>query len=204
MDILAILAILVLLLAISFGSILRSCFVRGRLHGMQESAIQIMRGLSSQIEVGGVPPASVSKALEILRTRAKGVSHKRQMERRRADLWVFGDAIGSACWRKGYEAGKLTLAPREDRILVELPANELLQLIWLAHLGFQHMMPNYRGFETHRFSGEEDAREGAKAIERLEVYVPAVQRAAVDPVAPSNARLALIDNWWPTRKVACG
>jgi hypothetical protein len=43
---------------------------------------------------------------------------------------------------------------------VDLSVNELLQLSWLAHLGFQHMMPNYRGFEVYRFSGEEDAAEG--------------------------------------------
>jgi hypothetical protein len=204
MDILAVLAILVLLLAISFGSFVRSCFVRGRLHGMQESATEMMRGFGSHIEAEGELPASVARALEILKTRAKGVSHARQMERRRADLWVFGDAIGSSCWSKGYRAGKQTMAPREDRILVELPASELLQLAWLAHLGFQHMMPNYRGFETYRFSGEEDARGGAKAIERLEVCVPAAHRATVDPVASSNARLALIDSWWSNRKVACG
>jgi pimeloyl-ACP methyl ester carboxylesterase len=76
-----------------------------------------------------------------------------------------------------------------------------IDLTWLARLGFQNMMPNYRGFETHRFSGEDDARNEAKAIERLEVPVLTMQ-GPVDPVSPANSRLALIENWWSERKLA--
>jgi hypothetical protein len=77
----------------------------------------------------------------------------------------------------------------------------LLQLTWLAHLGFRYMMPNYRGFEIHRFSGEDDARKGARAIERLELSLPKGIGPA-DPIALSNSRLALIKNWWSERKIA--
>ncbi len=93
------------------------------------------------------------------------------------------------------------MAPRDGKIYAELSINELLQLIWLAHLGFQHMMPNYRGIESQRFSGEDEARDGAKAIERLELLV-AARHGQVDPVALSNGRLALIENWWSERKIA--
>ena len=201
MEILTVLTILLLLLMISLGSFLRSCFVRGRLRGMQEAAAEIIRGLNSHVEVEGELTAGVSKALETLKTAAAGVSHHKQIERRYAHLWVFGDAIGKSCWSKGYRTGKLTMAPRDDKVLVELSVNELRQLAWLAHLGFQHMMPNYRGFEIHRFSGEEDALDGAKAVERLEVSVPAMHRTADDPIALSNARLGLINNWWSERKL---
>jgi hypothetical protein len=93
------------------------------------------------------------------------------------------------------------MAPRDGKIHVELSVDELHQLTWLAHLGFQHMMPNYRGFETHRFSGEDDARNGAKAIERLEVTILTMQ-GPVDPVALANSRLTLIESWWSERKLA--
>ncbi len=65
---------------------------------------------------------------------------------------------------------------REGRTRIDFTLNELLQLSWLAHLGFQHMMPNYRDFEIHRFSGETDAREGALAVAKLEAAVPTKAR----------------------------
>jgi len=201
MEILAVLAVLLLLLAISMGSLLRSSFIRGRHHGMQEAAGEIIQGVNSHFDAGGQLPPAVSKALERLRSGAGHVSSRRQTGLRHAQLWIFGDAIGSACSSRGYRAGKQSMAPRDGKVLVELSANELHQLTWLAHLGFQRMMPNYRGFETHRFNGEDDARNAAKAIERLEVSIAAMH-GSVDPVALSNSRLALIENWWPERKLA--
>jgi hypothetical protein len=201
MEILVVLALLLLLLATSLGSLMGSCFIRGRHRGMQEAAAEIIRGVNSHLDAGGQLPAGVLKALEKLQSSAGHVSHRRRLDLRHAQLWIFGDALGSACWNKGYRSGKRSMAPRDGKIHVELSANELLQLAWLAHLGFQHMMPNYRGFEIHRFDGEDDARNGAKAIERLEVAVPA-RHGPIDPVALSNSRLGLIENWWSERKLA--
>ena len=201
MEILTVIALLLLLLVISSGSLMRSYFVRGRHRGMQEAAAEIIRGVNSHFEVGGQLPAEVSKALEKLRSSAGHVSHRRQVDQGHAQLWVFGDALGSACWSKGNRSGKLSMAPREGKIHVELSPDELQQLTWLAHLGFQYMMPNYRGFETHRFSGEEDARDAANAVERLEMSVPVTHRP-VDPIAMSNGRVALIEHWWSERKLA--
>jgi len=67
---------------------------------------------------------------------------------------------------EGACAGIRRKAPAEGKIRVDLSLTELLQLSWLAQLGFQHMMPNYRGFEIHRFSGEEDAWEGRRPSAR--------------------------------------
>ena len=128
-------------------------------------------------------------------------SDRKELDLRHAQLWVFGDALGSVCWNKGYLSAKQAMAPRDGKILVEFSTTELLQLNWLAQLGFQQMMPNYRGFETHRFKGEDDARDSAKAIARLEVYIPATHKP-IDPIALSSSRLALIDNWWSERKLA--
>jgi hypothetical protein len=74
--------------------------------------------------------------------------------------------------------------------------NELLQLSWLAHLGFQHMMPNYRGLEIHRFSGEDDAIEGAKAVGRIESAIPTKQRPFADLALQIKNRQKLISDWW--------
>jgi hypothetical protein len=200
MEILAVLAVLQLLLLISMGALVRSYFIRGRHRGMQEAAAETIRSVHSHFEVEGQLPAGVLKALKVLNTASGHVSHRKQLDRRHAQLWIFGDAIGSACRSRGYLSGKQTMAPRDGKLLVELSLDELLQLNWLAHLGFQNMMPNYRGFETHRFSGEDDARGGAKAVERLEVSIPAIHRP-VDPIALSNGRLALIENWWSERKL---
>lgn len=43
--------------------------------------------------------------------------------------------------------------------------SELLHVAWLAHLGFKHMMPNYRSFDVHRFDGRVDAQDGSFAVE---------------------------------------
>jgi hypothetical protein len=50
-----------------------------------------------------------------------------------------------------------------------------------------------------RFGGEQQAREVARALEKLEWAVPEPQR----PVEQSANRRALIGHWWPTeRKIA--
>jgi hypothetical protein len=65
-EILTILTILLLLLVISAGALVRSYFVRGRLRGMQEATVEIIRGANSHFEAGSRPPAGVLKALEVL------------------------------------------------------------------------------------------------------------------------------------------
>ena len=58
------------------------------------------------------------------------------------------------------------------------------------------MMPNYRGFEIHRFSGEEDAQEGAKAVSRIEAAIPATDRPFADLSDQFKNRQKLICDWW--------
>jgi hypothetical protein len=80
-----------------------------------------------------------------------------------------------------------------------------LQLSWFAHLGFQSMMPNYRSFEIHRFSGEEDAQEAAMAVGRVESAIPAQARPFDDLSVQLRARQKLIRDWWqgaPRRLIA--
>ncbi|MFY9954458.1 hypothetical protein [Bradyrhizobium sp.] len=113
-----------------------------------------------------------------------------------AQLWILGNAIGEACWLKGHASGIRRKTPAEGKIRIDLSINELLQLSWLAHLGFQHMMPNYRSFEIYRFSSEEDAQEGARAVGKIEGVIPAKDRPVADLTVHFKSRQKLVGDWW--------
>ena len=201
MVILAVLIVLLTLLLASTWSSARSYFAKGRLKGMEEATLEIIRGVDSHYQTAGqAAPDHVTKAIEAVRSFARGASYEKSIDRYRARLWIFGDAVGAACWRKGYDVCKTQMTPAEDKIRVELSMSELLHLSWLAHLGFKKMMPNDRGIEMHRFNDEDDAQEGTRAIERLELAIPARHRPFDDPLAQSVNRHELIQNWWPLQR----
>jgi hypothetical protein len=199
-DILLVLGSLVAALIWVSLSCARSYFETGRLRGMEEATREIGRGVSSHCELdGGVVPVAVEKAMAAV----KAVSQKRRRptatkttDPYHAQLWILGDAIGEACWLRGHASGIRRKAPAEGKIRVDLSVNELLQLSWLAHLGFQHMMPNYRGFEIYRFSSEEDAQEGALAVGKIQGALPAKDRPVADLTVQYTSRQKLISDWW--------
>jgi hypothetical protein len=196
-DILAVVIVLLALLFAASWSCARSYFLKGRLAGMEEAAAEIIRGIRSHYEAAGqAPPEQVSKALEAIRSFARGASPEAGIHRYRARLWAFGDAVGLACWRKGQDACRLQMTPRDDRIRIDLSIGELMHLTELADLGFKRMMPNDRGIEMQRFDGEQHALAGARAVERLEMAVPKPGRR-LDHAAH---RQGLIRNWWPTER----
>jgi hypothetical protein len=197
MAILVVIIVLLVLLLASTWSSARSYFAKGRLAGMEEATLEIIRGINSHYEdAGQAPPDHVTKALDAVRSFARGASCEKSIQRYQARLWIFGDAVGAACWRKGYDTCKLQMTPSDDKIRVALSVGELLQLTSLAHLGFKKMMPNDRGIEMRRFSGEEHAREGAYAVERVEQAIPEQHR----PFEHCANRQALIRNWWPLER----
>jgi hypothetical protein len=197
-DILIVLCGLLVALVAAGWSCAKSYFDKGRLQGMEEATREIARGVSAHYEFEGVVPERVATAVKAV----KAVSGKRWKPGKiatdpyHAQLWILGDAIGEACWLKGHAAGIRRKAPAEGKIRVDLSLNEMLQLSWLAHLGFQHMMPNYRGFEIHRFSGAEDAQEGAIAVGKIESAIPAKQRPFADLSVQLKSRQKLIRDWW--------
>jgi hypothetical protein len=199
MDILIVLGSLLVALVFASWSCARSYFDNGRRRGEQDAAREIIRGLNSHYESDGQKvPETVAKALAALQA-ASGKRRKTadgSTDLYHALLWRLGDAIGEACWLKGHTAGIRRKAPAVGRIRVDLSPTELLQLSWLSHLGFQHMMPNYRGFEIHRFSGEADAQEGAKAVGRIEAAIPATDRPFADLSDQFKNRQKLISDWW--------
>ncbi len=197
-----------LALIVAGWSCARSYFDKGRLRGMEESLREISRGISSHYEFEGqVVPERAAKAIKALEAipGKRRKTGKGSTDPYHAQLWILGDAIGEACWLKGHAAGIRRKAPAVGKICVDLSLTELLQLSWLAHLGFQHMMPNYRSFEIHRFSGEEDAREGATVIGKIESVIPTKDRPFANILDQFKSRQKLISDWWraaPDRLIA--
>jgi len=199
MDMLAVIIVLLLLLFFATWSSARSYFLKGRLAGMEEATREIIRGIAGHYEsVGEAPPDEVSKAVAAIRSLAQGAISEKSIVRLQARLWIFGDAVGAACWRKGYTACKRQMTPAEGRIRTDLSIGELLHLGSLAHLGFRKMMPNDRGIEMHRFDGEDHALAGTFALERLEQAIPEQHR----PLDHSANRQALIRHWWPLERIS--
>ena len=197
MAILVVIIVLLMLLLASAWSSARSYFAKGRLAGMEEATLEIIRGINSHYEEAGqAPPDHVTKAVDAVRSFARGASCEKSIQRYQARLWVFGDAVGAACWRRGYDACRLLMTPSDDKIRIALSLGELMHLASLAHLGFKKMMPNDRGIEMHRFGGEAQSFEGAYALERLEQAIPEQQR----PFEHADNRQALIRNWWPQER----
>ena len=199
MEILLIIGGLLIILVVASWARANSYFEMGRLRGMEEATHEIIRGLGSHYQLQNqTDPERVAKAFEGI----KAVPKKRRKKRKgetdpyHAQLWIFGDAIGEACWIKGHAAGVRRKAPAEGKFRVDLSLNELLQLSSLAHLGFQNMMPNYRGFEVHRFSGGEDAHEAAMAVSKIESVIPVEARPFAELSVQLTARLKLIHDWW--------
>lgn len=197
MDILTVIIVLLLLLFAASWSAARSYFIKGQLDGMEAATAEVVRGISSHYESVGRPlPGDVAKALEALRTFARSTSCEQNINRFQARLWSFGDAVGAACWRKGYETCREKMSPRADRIRIDLAVDQLLHLVALAHLGFKKMMPNDRTIETIRFEGEEHARAVMHAVERLELALPEAYR----PSGLSQTRQAMVRHWWPLQR----
>jgi hypothetical protein len=111
-------------------------------------------------------------------------------------LWELGNSIGEACRQSGYQEGLKVSAKPDDQIRIDMSVNELLHMSWLAHLGFQHMMPNYRGVEVHRFGGATDAREAARSVAILECALPKNDRPFVDTRTQMLTREKMISDWW--------
>ena len=197
MAILVVIIVLLLVLFAATWSSARSYFQKGRLAGMEEATREIIRGLGSHDKIAGQPaPDHVTTAIEALRSFAPGPNFEKNIQRYHARLWIFGDAVGGACWKKGYEACRLEMRAPEDKIRIDLSMAELLHLTSLAHLGFKKMMPNDRGIEMHRFDGEDHALAGAYAVEKLEQAIPEKRR----PFEHADNRTALIRHWWPLER----
>jgi hypothetical protein len=196
MDILAVVALLLILFFAASWSSARSYFAKGRLAGMEEAMGEVIRGVRAHYENAGQAPEAVTQAIEAITSFVHGPSAEKDILRYHARLWTFGDATGGACWRKGFESCRHEMSPHPDRIRIDLRSDDLVHLASLAHLGFKKMMPNDRGIEMLRFAGEDQAVAVARAIERLEHAIPAPRR----PSDLASTRRSMIAHWWPAER----
>ncbi|QDL97988.1 hypothetical protein FLL57_11990 [Rhodopseudomonas palustris] len=177
----------------------RSYYQHGRIRGMDEAVRQIVRGIGRHYEIAArASPEGVSKAIAEIKAMFNRRPHlkPKDVERYHLQLSILADAIGEACCSKGQAEGVEMMAPAEGHVRVDLSVIELLQLSRLAHLGFLHMMPNYRGLEIQRFSDELDAQEGTRSIYKLESAIPPKERPFVDLATHYRGREQLISDWW--------
>ena len=194
-DILLVIVALLAAFLISVWSCAKSYFEKGRVSGLKEAARQIACGAQQHFATAG---SDVHSRIAAAASELNLIAYADANTAYEPLLWAFGEAIGDACWRSGHVTAVREGATPAGKIRVELARGELRQVSWLAHLGFQHMMPNYRGFEIHRFGGAEDAREGARSVAVLECALPARERPFADIRSQIDERDKLISNWWST------
>ena len=199
MEILLVLGVLHILLILTVISCGRSYFNKGRIAGIEEASREIVRGIRPHYETADkVVPEAVAQAMEAVQSFAGSPSSETSFRRHHEKLSKLGDALGSACWRKGFLGCRQQMLPRQDKIRIDIPLDDLTSLASLAHLGFKKMMPNDRAIEMIRFSGELHALRVSRAIDRLELAIPEPNR----PSDHCTVRQTMIRHWWPLRKSA--
>jgi hypothetical protein len=175
---------------------------KGRVAGIQETMREITRGISQHYEHQGQDlPERVTKAVDEMKERvAKAATVKEKCNAYEIHLWSLGNLMGEACWHSGFEEGQRFSDPRKGEIRIDLTEQELLNIHWLAHYGFENMMPNYAPLRQHHFSSEEDAERATHAVETLERAVPKKHRDPSDPYALAFNRQTMIWDQWPGEK----
>ena len=79
-----------------------------------EATREIIKGIRSHYEVPGEPPPDhVNRAIEAVGASARGAFSEKDILRYHAKLRSFGDAVGAACWRKGYRRCRQKMLPRQ-------------------------------------------------------------------------------------------
>ncbi len=183
-------------------SIVRGWLARARLDGMKEVVDTIIRNVSHHYERPGEPlPEEVDKAIDDLHAGVK----RRKNDRERGDAYRVGaavllDKMAHACVDRGFRAGENSADPREGESRVDMPMENWRRIQYLAHIGFQHQMPNYERMLHFPFDSEQDALQSEAAIEKLEY---AIGHSKSDPeYSDSLQRNMLIWNQWPKEKTA--
>ncbi len=194
-----------MILSILFGismvvaavSMVRGWLAKVRLDGMREVVDTIIRNASHHYERPGEPlPEEIEKAIDDLHAGVK----RRKNDRERGDAYRVGaavllDRMGQAGVDRGFKSGQDWSEPRDGEYRIDMPIENWRRIRYLAHIGFQHQMPNYERMLHFPFDSEEDALQSEAAIEKLEF---AIRHSKSDPeYSDSLARNMLIWNRWP-------
>ena len=181
-------------------SVVRDWLAGARLAGMREVVDAIIRNSSHHYERPGEPlPEEIDKAINDLHAGVK----RRKNNRERGDAYRVGaavllDKMGQAGADRGFKAGQEWSDPREGESRIDMPIADWRTIRYLAHIGFEHQMPNYTRMLHFPFDSEEKALQAEAAIEKLEF---AIGHSKSDPeYSDSLARNMLIWNQWPKEK----
>lgn len=178
-------------------SMVRGWLATERLNGMREVIDTIIPSVSQYYERPGEPlPEQIEKAIDDLHSRVK----LRKSDRERSDAYCIGaavlfDRMGQACVDRGFKSGQNWSEPHDGEYRIDMAIEYWRRIRYLAHIGFQHQMPNYERILHFPFDSEEDALLSAAAIEKLEF---AIGHSKSDPeYSDSLSRNMLIWNRWP-------
>lgn len=168
---------------------------RGRLQGIREASDRMIRGVSRHYEVVGQSiPEDVAKAVDTMMDRVNArKTWKEKNETYLPYLFTLGDEMGKACVASGIEIGEYRADPREGETRIDLTSREIVNLSFLAHLGFEKMIVGRGGaFGDISFNDEADAEQATNAIGKLERYKPKEMRDPTDPYILAFNRQTMI------------
>ena len=187
----------------------RAVFTRGRLSGIREAVDEVMRGAADHYQNANETSEPILNALNDIKAR---LSKKRATgitgDTVSAGLSELGRAMGEVVFGKGFEAGRDAQArleaPINGRVRVDLSINELMQIRWLAHFGFEHTMWNTwdpdgakpRPHVDVVFKNRTDAQRATEAIDLLEHRIPKERRDSGEPYALALNRQQMIRERW--------
>lgn len=169
--------------------------------GLSEASRFIVEGFSLEVEPKSRSEAyeEVSKAYNEVKERLKRIHSlplTGQGSLRRLRCVELGRAIACSAIAEGAEMQHTWSAPNGGEIRVELTFQELKDIHWLAHYGFEHMIWNTR--EAFTFKDKEDATKASRAVSQLERLLPKDPDDS-DPYALSFNRETMIWERWPSK-----
>ncbi|QOZ66406.1 hypothetical protein [Bradyrhizobium arachidis] len=179
-------------------SLVRGWRASARLAGMREAVTDLSRTCSHHYEEKGEDlPQKVIEALDYMK---RALAQKDVHTRCRLYLTgaaMLGDAMGLAAWHKGFEAGQELMDARDGETRIDLKRQEILDIAYMAHLGFEQMISDPEGFKD-----EDDAERASSAIRKIERHKPADTVDESDPYAMAFNRSTMIWQRWPNEQGA--
>jgi hypothetical protein len=114
MGMLAVLIVLLVLLLVSVWSSARSYFAKGRLAGMEEATLEIIRGINSHYQSAGQPmPDQATKAVAAIKSFARGASFEARRLKRVSTGTMPGS--GSSATPQAPSAGAGDMMPANNK-----------------------------------------------------------------------------------------
>ena len=164
---------------------------------MGEAAHSLIVGVSRHFEKKDEPiPERVAQAVDDMKKRVGDIKNwEAKCSQYEIKLVQLGDRMGEACWQDGEEHGVRFADPSKGETRIDLTPQDISNLHWLAHYGFEHMIWKT---SSHAFKDEADARRATRAIEKLHRHLPKDQIDESDPYALAINRDMMIWETWPT------